>query len=111
MANESFVVAGDGAQPQALVETPRRDGETYDHGRDGRRLAAQHQAIFDLMRDGCWRSLGAIEIRTGHAQASISARLRDFRKPQFGAHGVNRRHIANGLFEYRLVLNKKDLFE
>jgi hypothetical protein len=44
----------------------------------------------------CWRSLGAIELRTGHAQASISARLRDFRKERFGAHGVLRRHVATG---------------
>jgi hypothetical protein len=88
----------------------RRDGETYDHGRDGVRLGAQHQEVFDLMKDGVWRTLGKIEQATGHPQASVSARLRDFRKPRFGAHGVLRRHLSMGLFEYRLVLNHKGLF-
>lgn len=108
---ESSLVVSAPAEPQGLAQIARRDGETYDHARDGARLGAQHEDVFNLMRDGCWRTLGAIEDRTGHAQASISARLRDFRKDRFGKHGVARRHVGSGLFEYRLILNRRDLFE
>jgi hypothetical protein len=69
------------------------------------RLAAQTQRVYDLMRDGRWRTLGEIENATGDPQASVSARLRDFRKPSRGSHVVERRRRgepARGLFEYRV---------
>lgn len=88
-----------------------RDGATFDQERDGKRLATQHSKVFDCMRDGRWRSLAEIARETGYPEASISARLRDFRKPRFGSHGVDRRHTRNGLHEYRLLLNRTDLFE
>ena len=94
-----------------LATIPQRDGATYDHGRDGRRLTRQHNRVFALMKDGKWRTLGQIAIATQDPESNISARLRDFRKPRFGSHGVERRHLQAGLFEYRLVLNHKDLFD
>lgn len=94
-----------------LASAPRRDGSTYDHERDGKRLAAQHGRIFDVMKDGRWRTLSAIALATGDPEASISARLRDLRKPKFGAHTVSREYLGDGLFQYRLLLNRTDLFE
>lgn len=94
-----------------LAHIPHRDGITYDHARDARRLAGQHARVFALMKDGRWRSLSAIAAATKDPEASISARLRDFRKDRFGAHGIERRRVGEGLHEYRLVLNRKDLFE
>ena len=55
------------------------------------------------MSDGNWRSLRAIENETGYPQASVSARLRDFRKAKFGGHTVERKRIEGGLFVYRLI--------
>lgn len=81
---------------------PSRDGATFDQEKDGTRLGLQHRAVFDLMRDGRWRTLAEIEDATGHPQASVSARLRDFRKPRFGGHRVNRRRRTEGSFEYQL---------
>ena len=110
--NHSCIVTE--AKPQALVDLasiPRRDGSTYEHARDARRLAGQHARVLALMKDGCWRTLSAIAAATKDPEASISARLRDLRKERFGSHGVERRHVADGLFEYRVVLNRKDLFE
>jgi hypothetical protein len=92
------------------VEIPRRDGSTYDHERDGKRLHKQHNRVFALMKDGNWRTLGQIAVGTGDPEASVSARLRDLRKDRFGAHGVERRSCGNGLFEYRLRVNHTDLF-
>jgi hypothetical protein len=94
---------------------PVRDGATYDHARDGERLHCQHDRVFALMKDGAWRSLAAIASHTGDPPASVSARLRDFRKPRFtnlyGQTDLERRYVCRGLFEYRLVLVRKDLFE
>ena len=86
------------------------DGATYSDQRDGSRLRAQHQRVFDCMKDGVWRSLHTIAALTGDPEASISARLRDLRKDKFGGHFVDRRYVVDGLWEYRLTLNRKDLF-
>lgn len=73
---------------------------TYDEKRDGERLRTQDARIFRLMADSCERTLGEIELMTGYPQASISARLRGFRAD---GHVVERRHVRNGLWVYRLV--------
>lgn len=86
------------------VTAPKRDGATYDHEKDGKRLGEQHRAVFDLMRDGQWRTLYEIEEATGHPTQSISARLRDFRKAEFGGHEVNRKRRGDsGTWEYKLI--------
>ena len=85
------------------------DGVTYDPELDADRLITQHQRVFALMMYGKWRTLQEIENHTGFPQASISATLRDFRKPRYGQHTVDRRRKPDtdphrGLFEYRLIL-------
>ena len=60
-----------------------------------------------------WRTLAEIEAACGDPQASISARLRDFRKVEFGEHAVERRRRGvgyRGLFEYRVVPNQHRQF-
>ncbi len=66
------------------------DGETYDVGRDGKRLGRQLQAVFDVMKDGEWRSLRMISEATGAPEGSASARLRDLKKKKFGAHDIEK---------------------
>lgn len=82
---------------------PRFNGPAYDHQRDVVRLCAQMQRVFDLMQDGEWRSLGQIAATTGDPEASVSAQLRHLRKPRFGKHTVERRHVGGGLHQYRLL--------
>lgn len=79
------------------------DGADYVPERDDGRLGRQCQRVFNLMKDGLWRSLPEIEQATGDPQPSISAQLRHFRKPRFGAHTVDRRRGDSSLYEYRLV--------
>lgn len=81
----------------------RFDGPEYIPKRDQRRLTGQAERIFTLMKDSQWRTLPDIAKVTGDPEASISAQLRHFRKPRFGSHTVNRRHIIAGLFEYQLL--------
>jgi hypothetical protein len=91
----------------------RFDGETFDIRLDGVRLTGQWRVVFDITRDGAWRTLDEIQemiVLSGgdyYPLQSISARLRDFRKARFGRHTVERRRRGDprrGLFEYRLIL-------
>lgn len=81
-----------------------RDGATYEQEFDYERLNAQAQRVFSVMGHGGWHTLKEIEEATGDPQASISARLRDLRKPEFGALNIERRarHREQGVFEYRI---------
>jgi len=83
------------------------DGDDYKPERDDARLARQYARIFDLMKDGKWRSLYDIWYLTGDPESSISAQLRHMRKRRFGAHTVNRRYVdsMDGLYEYQLIVN------
>ena len=129
-----YVVLWDGKQWCCTCEHYRRTGtdcrhilekrlETKENGHrsvfsgvtveplvDEVRLCKQYKRVFSCMVDGEWRTLSEIALVTGDPQASISARLRDFRKRRFGAHQVDRRRKGDdtcGLFEYRLVPNEK----
>lgn len=82
------------------------DGSDYNHKRDSGRLTSQYDAVFDLMSDGHWRTLGLIAEQTGRPEASISAQLRHARKPRFGAHKVEKQYLTGGLYQYRLLINK-----
>jgi hypothetical protein len=83
-------------------------GETFDSVLDTVRLSRQAQLVFDLMRDGEWRTLQEITSAIGcGSEAGVSARLRDFRKLKFGAFVVDRRRRGageDGLWEYQLRL-------
>src|SRR5688572_13753975 len=82
--------------------THRFDGATYDHPRDGQRLNAQLQRVKAVMDDGQWHTIADIARAAEAPEASVSARLRDLRKPRFGSANVERRYVRTGLFEYRL---------
>lgn len=81
------------------------DGDTYSPKRDHARLKGTLAKVFDLMSDGQWRTLEVIGLPLNVGDASISARLRDLRKAKYGSHTVERRHVRDGLFEYRLIVN------
>ena len=83
-----------------LQEAKEFQGETYSAPRDQQRLSGQLHRVNELMSDGAWRSLSSIREVVGGGEASISARLRDLRK---SGKTVERRHVRNGLWEYRVV--------
>lgn len=92
-------------QPPAVIEQPQFKGSDFDEQIDGLRLKTQYDKVFELMKDGAFRTLNDIEISTGIlAQASISAHLRYMRK---AGHKVEKRRKEGkkgGLFEYKLIL-------
>ena len=84
------------------------DGRTIDPDRDNGRLFAQLTRVRDLMSDGRWRTLPEIAGAVGDPPQSVSARLRDLRKPRWGSLTVERRHKSRGLFEYRMVVPSRE---
>lgn len=84
-------------EPDGLVF----DGETYLEERDHDRLATMFGRVQVVMSDLDWHTLAELARRTGGSEAAVSARLRDLRKPRFGGHTVERRYVADGLWEYR----------
>lgn len=82
------------------------DGRTYAPDRDYKRLHGQLLAVFELMKDGKWRTLADISGKVEGSEASLSARLRDLRKDKYGSHQVERERIEGGLFKYRLTVNE-----
>ena len=83
---------------------PSFGGETFDEELDGDRLRQQLATVWRIMSDGRWRTLGQLSTLADAPEASVSARLRDFRKPKFGGHVVQRYRIPNGggLHIYRI---------
>lgn len=74
------------------------------------RLSGQLGKVYEVMKDGEWRTQPAIAVAAYLAAGetsmmtmqSVGARLRDLRKERFGAYQVERRKIAKGLYEYRV---------
>jgi hypothetical protein len=83
------------------------EGSTYDERQDGARLRAQLLRVWRLMYDEQERSLSEASQATGDPPASISTRFRDFRKPQYSSHKIERRRLPRGLLLYRLVVNRR----
>jgi len=85
------------------------DGSTFDPDTDSERLGKQLARVRELTTKGLgadlWWTLDQLQNATGFPQASISARLRDLRKPRFGEHTVERRRCAEGAgtWEYRVT--------
>ena len=73
------------------------------------RLDAQRARVWDAITDGEWHTLSELSETLGDPEASVSARLRDFRKARYGEHIIERRRVenGNGLHQYRLVRNKR----
>ncbi len=85
-------------------------GNSYDEKYDAPRLTSQLQRVFAYMQKQSWVSLHEIIEETGTGTtASVSARLRDLRKPQFGGHTVDKRRREGeeykGVWEYNLTIN------
>lgn len=94
-------------QPSLLDQRlPRFDGHTYEQAADQTRLTKQIARVFFALSSGRWMTLCELVEATGDPAASISAQLRNLRKPRFGAHTIERRargDRSQGLFEYYLV--------
>ena len=80
------------------------DGETYDRAIDQKPMGAQLAAVYQLMKDGRYRTLYRIAQIVKGSETGISARLRDLRKEKFGGHKIERkRNWGKRTWLYRIV--------
>lgn len=82
---------------------PKFGGITFQAEHDQERLGAQLKRVLDCMSDGNWRTLSSISKLTGDPEASVSARLRDFRKLGRTVERRRRGLARRGNHEYRLL--------
>jgi hypothetical protein len=85
---------------------PLFDGRTFDPERDTGRLASQLFRVFAYMSDELWHTIPEVADAVEGSEAAVSARFRDLRKRRFGAHTVERRYVAQGLYQYRLRVRR-----
>ena len=93
------------------VVKPWFDGRTFEPAKDLKRLKSQQGDVARAMADGKWHTLGELSSRTGHPEASVSARLRDLRKPRWGSNLIQRQRRSKGLWEYRLLKAESETAE
>ena len=96
-------------QVELNFENATFNGSDYNHDRDHHRLGNQLEKIYNLMKDGGFRTLQEISTVTGEPPASISAQLRHLRKERFGKNTINKHYLGEGLYSYQLILNKDAL--
>lgn len=87
----------------------RFDGATYEAELDGAALSSLMDRVFHIMLRGAWVTTSKLVKQVGSDAASVSARIRDLRKPQFGAYRVEaRRHPdkERRVWQYRMKLDK-----
>lgn len=81
-------------------------GETFQPTADRERLGLQARRVLTVMADGEWHTLAEIAHLAASPEASVSARLRDLRRPELGGYTINGRRRAGkgGLWEYQMQL-------
>lgn len=98
--------------PEQYLESGKFAGADYDEARDEVRLRGQIKRVFEVMRDGKFRTLDELhrEIKARFDKhdphPSLSAQLRHLKKKQWGAHDLVKEYMGNGLYKYRLVVNE-----
>lgn len=63
------------------------------------------EIVRDVMKDGKWRTLREIKLAVPEcSEASLAARVRDLRKPEYGGHQIERERIGRTVkHRYRMV--------
>jgi hypothetical protein len=82
----------------------RIDGAFYDPELDQARLTTQLEKVRRVLEDGRWHTVAAIAEAIHAPQPSVSAQIRNLRKPENGGYIIEtKRDGDTGLFLYRLV--------
>jgi hypothetical protein len=68
-----------------------------------RKGSRQFIAVREEMLDGQWKDLDQLVQIAGGTTASVSARVRDLRKKDFGGYIVETRNLGGGYWQYRIA--------
>ena len=88
-----------------MHEQLRLGGPERGPERDGV-LDGAVKRVFLLMRDGQWRTAGAIARATGNHAGAVPAQLAALRKARFGSHMVTKRWLTADMLEYQVLENR-----
>lgn len=92
-----------------MTTQERFAGDDYQPMRDDVRLTDQLKRIWEVVKDQQWHTIHEISTRTRAPEASVSAQLRHLRKERFGRHTVEKEYLGDGLYRYRVIVNKAHL--
>jgi hypothetical protein len=83
---------------------PEFGGSTFDHKRDAADFRCQLDRTRGIMLGGGWHTLEYLASEVGCSEATVSARLRDLRKPRYGAYNIEKRVKVGTkrVYEYRM---------
>ena len=78
-------------------------GRTYSEALDGARLGTCLDKVRAIITNppGRWFTFAELANKAEASEAGVSARLRDLRKPQFGAMKIESKRIGRGIWAYR----------
>lgn len=107
--------------PASLDEAMARgalefNGADYDPQHDQARLEKQIGRVYEVVKDGQWRTISEIcweilrKFNKTDPEPSVSCQLRHLRKDRFGGYCVQKRARGkreHGLFEYRVVVKER----
>jgi hypothetical protein len=62
--------------------------------------------LLSVVKDGKWRTIKQLSDATGNIPTAASANMRNLRKAKYGGYIIERRHLGNGLYEYRMALDE-----
>jgi len=89
-----------------LFDGPNDEADSTREPRLARQIVRVYEALQGV--NGAWIPLPILAHMASAPEASVSARMRDLRKPRFGAHTVYRKHLQDGLYAYCLVPGSGD---
>lgn len=95
-------------QPDRIPRSPLFDSGIDLTTADHQRLHTQLDRLLSVVRDGQWWTVEGLQdeiwgrFKVRDPQASLSAQLRNARKPKHGGYTVERRRVGN-CWQFRLV--------
>lgn len=66
------------------------------------------QRVLDIMSDGEWWKMDEIAAQADMREGSVGSRIRELREPRHGGYTIERRHVGDRQYEFRLIVNKQD---
>ncbi len=64
---------------------------------------SKHEALIKAFgKKGEWFKLAQLAELAGGGETAISARIRELRRPEYGAHNVEVRRMSSGTYYYRI---------
>jgi hypothetical protein len=98
------------AAPRRRAKFP---GASFDPELDEPRLTGLQLSVFELMKDGVFRTHGEIKELIGRgSENGIAAMLRGLRSKEHGHHTVNKQRRGDpksGLWEYQVIPNPRSI--